>query len=49
MRRIQKAVLGALVLLPVLTGIALATPGINVLGFPPVARGTHAEPLNVHS
>jgi hypothetical protein len=49
MRRIQKAVLGALILLPVLTGIALATPGIDVLGFPPVARGTHAEPLNVHS
>jgi hypothetical protein len=38
-----------MILLPVLTGIALATPGINVIGFPPVARGTHAELLNVHS
>jgi hypothetical protein len=49
MRRIQKVVLGAMILLPMLTGIALATPGINVIGFPPVARGTHAEELNVHS
>jgi hypothetical protein len=49
MRRIHKVVVGAMVLLPVLTGIALATPGINVIGFPPVARGTHADPLNVHS
>jgi quercetin dioxygenase-like cupin family protein len=49
MRRVQKVVLGAMILLPVMTGIALATPGINVIGFPPIARGTHAEPLNVHS
>ena len=49
MRRIQKVVLGAMILLPVLSGIALATPGIKVIGFPPIARGTQADPLNVHS
>lgn len=49
MRRMQKAVLGAMILLPVLTGIALATPGIGVLGAPVQARGTNAELLNVHS
>ena len=49
MGRLQKAVIGAFVLLPVLGGIALATPGMNILGAPVVARGTHAERLNVHS
>ena len=34
MRRTQKAVLGAMVLLPVLAGIALATPGIGIIGAP---------------
>jgi hypothetical protein len=48
MRRTQKAVLGAVILLPVLAGIALATPGIGIIAAPVHARGT-AEELNVHS
>lgn len=35
--------------LPVLAGIALATPGIGILSAPVHARGTHAELLNIHS
>jgi hypothetical protein len=49
MRRVQRLVIATFVLLPVLGGIALATPGINILGAPVVARGTHVERLNVHS
>ena len=49
MSRTQKMVLGALVLLPVVGGLALATPGVNVLSAPVHARGTHAELLNIHS
>jgi hypothetical protein len=36
-------------ILPVLAGIALATPGIGILSAPVHARGTAAELLNVHS
>jgi hypothetical protein len=42
-------VLGALVLLPIVSGIALATSGIGILSAPIHARGTHAELLNLHS
>jgi hypothetical protein len=49
MRRTQKLVLGAFVLLPLLAGVALATPGIGIISAPVWARGTHAEELNVHS
>lgn len=48
MKRGQKAVIAAMVLLPVLAGIGLATPGIGVISAPVHARGTHAELLNVH-
>jgi hypothetical protein len=48
-RRVQRLVIAAFVLLPVVGGIALATPGINVLSAPVHARGTHAELLNIHS
>jgi hypothetical protein len=48
MRRTQKVVLAVMVLLPVLAGIALATPGVGVISAPVWARGTHAELLNVH-
>ena len=49
MRRTQKAVLGALILLPLVAGIASATPGIGIISAPVWARGTHAEELNIHS
>lgn len=49
MKRTQKVVLGALVVFPVLAGIALATPGVGILSAPIHARGTNAERLNVHS
>jgi quercetin dioxygenase-like cupin family protein len=48
-RRIQKTVIAVIVLLPVLAGIALATPGVGVISAPVHARGTNAELLNVHS
>ena len=49
MRRTQKVVLGAFLLLPLLAGIALATPGVGVISAPVWARGTHPEQLNIHS
>ena len=49
MQRTQKVVFGAMVLLPLLAGIALATPGVRVISAPVWARGTHADLLNVHS
>ena len=49
MRRVQRLVIAAIVLLPVTGAIALATPGIGVISAPVHARGTHAELLNVHS
>jgi hypothetical protein len=49
MQRTKKVVLGAMVLLPLLAGIALATPGVGVISAPVWARGTHADLLNVHS
>lgn len=48
MRRMLLIVVPGLVL-PVLAGIALATPGIGILSAPVHARGTHAELLNIHS
>jgi hypothetical protein len=48
-RRVQKAVIGAMIVLPLAAGIGLATPGIGILGAPVVARGTHADLLNVRS
>ena len=49
MRRVQRLVIAAIVLLPVTGAIALATPGIGIISAPVHARGTHAELLNVHS
>ena len=49
MKRTRRLVLAAFFLLPVLGGIALATPGVNIIAGPVVARGTHAERLNIHS
>src|SRR5215218_4982024 len=34
---------------PLLTGIALATPGVGIVSAPVHARGTNADLLNVHS
>jgi mannose-6-phosphate isomerase-like protein (cupin superfamily) len=48
-RRVQRLVIAAIVLLPVTGAIALATPGIGVISAPVHARGTHAELLNIHS
>jgi quercetin dioxygenase-like cupin family protein len=45
----KKIVIGALLLLPLLAGTALATPGVGVLRAPVHARGTYAHELNVHS
>jgi Cupin domain len=42
-------VFAVLALLPLLAGIALATPGIGIISAPVHARGTNAERLNVHS
>jgi quercetin dioxygenase-like cupin family protein len=42
-------VLAAIVLLPLLAGLALATPGIGIIAAPIHARGTNADDLNVHS
>ena len=49
MRRRTKATLVALLVLPVLAGIALATPGIGVISAPVHARGTHDGRLAVFS
>lgn len=49
MSRTQRLLIAAIALLPVMAGIALATPGIGIVNAPVVARGTHAEELNVHS
>ena len=49
MSRTRKAAVLALFVLPVLAGLALATPGIGILAAPVHARGTHDERLNVHS
>ena len=49
MRRVQRLVIAAIVLLPVTGAVALATPGIGIVSAPVHARGTHAELLNVHS
>ena len=46
MRKLVLAFVGGLL---VITGAALATPGIGVLSAPVVARGTLAEELNVHN
>ena len=47
--RAQKLVFAVIVLLPLLAGIALATPGIGIVSAPVHARGTNADRLNVHS
>ena len=47
--RTQRIVFAVFVLLPLLAGIALATPGIGIISAPVHARGTHADRLNVHS
>jgi mannose-6-phosphate isomerase-like protein (cupin superfamily) len=39
----------ALFVLPIVAGVALATPGIGILAGPVHARGTTGELLNVHS
>jgi hypothetical protein len=49
MNRTKKAVLGALIALPVIAGIALATPGVNIISAPVHARGTHEDRLAVYS
>lgn len=49
MKRTHKLVIAVFALLPVVAGIALATPGIGVLSAPVHARGTHAALLNIHS
>ena len=46
MKKLVLAFVGGLL---VITGAALATPGIGVLSAPVHARGTLAEELNVHS
>jgi quercetin dioxygenase-like cupin family protein len=48
-KRTRKATLVALLVLPVLAGIALATPGINVISAPVHSRGTHEGRLAVFS
>lgn len=47
--RTRKVVFAVIVLLPLLAGIALATPGIGIISAPVHARGTNADLLNVHS
>lgn len=49
MKRLLKVAVPALLVLPVVAGIALATPGIGILSGPVHARGTIAEELNIHS
>jgi hypothetical protein len=46
MRRIVVAVLAGLF---GVVGVALATPGVGIIGAPVHARGTNAELLNIHS
>ena len=48
-KRVQRLVIAAFVLLPLVAGIALATPPIGVISAPVHARGTNADRLNVHS
>jgi mannose-6-phosphate isomerase-like protein (cupin superfamily) len=48
-RRTQRVVFAVLALLPLLAGIALATPGVGIISAPVHARGTNAGLLNVHS
>ncbi len=49
MKRMKKAAIAAAVALPVLGGIALATPGVNVLSATVHARGAHEDRLAVFS
>ena len=49
MKRMKKAAIAAAVALPVLGGIALATPGVNVLLATVHARGVHEDRLAVFS
>lgn len=49
MGRRKIAVLAAAAALPALAGIALATPGVNVLSAQVYSRGTHESRLAVHS
>jgi quercetin dioxygenase-like cupin family protein len=47
--RTRRVVFAVIVLLPLLAGIALATPGIGIVSAPVHARGTNADLLNIHS
>lgn len=49
MKRGTKTALVTLLVLPVLAGIALATPGVNVISAPVHSRGTHEGRLAVFS
>jgi hypothetical protein len=49
MSRTTKIALVAGLVLPVLTGLALATPGVGILSAQVHARGTQAEPVSVNS
>jgi quercetin dioxygenase-like cupin family protein len=49
MRVHKKVVMGAMLVLPLLAGTALATPGVGVVRAPIHARGSHADELHVHS
>lgn len=49
MKRIPTLIVLAGFILPVLAGLALATPGIGILASTVHARGTNADLLNVHS
>jgi hypothetical protein len=49
MKRTKKAVIAALVALPVVAGIALATPGVNVLSAPVHARGAHDDRVSIYT
>lgn len=49
MRLLRRIVIAGMIMLPILAGFALATPGIGILAAPVHARGTNAELLNIHS
>jgi hypothetical protein len=47
--RTRRIVVGVLAGVFLITGVALATPGVGIISAPVQARGTNAEKLNIHS
>ena len=45
----RKIIFAVVAVLSLLGGVALATPGVGIVGAPVHARGTNADLLNIHS